>query len=119
MLHPNPQGKGLMTGNISRVPAPVALRVVFITREADYMEACPMVACPYPPCPWWPPTCPILYQVELGQWERQSVALWVSEEYRQLYAEFKDYFKGEMVAIGDDTLEQEVTILETLSTYGE
>ncbi|MGA1844140.1 MAG: vWA domain-containing protein [bacterium] len=83
----------------------------------DYGIPYVRIPCLYPKCPWWPPTCPILYQVELGQWERQSVALQVSEEYRQLFVEFKEYFESEMAAIGDDTLEQEVTILETLSTY--
>jgi Ca-activated chloride channel family protein len=53
----------------------------------------------------------------LGQWERQSVPLTVSEAYRDLFKEFMDYFENEMNAIDDDTLDQELELLNHLSTY--
>ena len=53
--------------------------------------------------------------VQLGQWERQSAPLKVSSQYKALFAEFKNYFEKEMNAIGDDTLKQEITILEKLN----
>ncbi|GAI88547.1 unnamed protein product, partial [marine sediment metagenome] len=51
---------------------------------------------------------------KLGRWERQSIPLRVSEHYENLFTEFKVYFEQEMDAIGDDTLEQELEILEKL-----
>ncbi len=51
----------------------------------------------------------------LGRWERQSMPLTVSEEYEDLFEEFTDYFEAEMGAIGDDTLEQELEILDMLN----
>ncbi len=57
---------------------------------------------------------PISLSIDLGEWERQSVDLQVSAPYSQLFSEFKDYFVAEMNDIGDNTLDQEVTILEKL-----
>ena len=54
----------------------------------------------------------------LGEWERQSVPLQVSEGYRQLFEVFKEYFLQEMEEIGDETLEQELLILDKLINYG-
>jgi Ca-activated chloride channel family protein len=51
----------------------------------------------------------------LGQWERQSMPLAVSDSYRTLFEEFRTHFEQEMSDIGDDTLEQEVAILDILS----
>lgn len=51
---------------------------------------------------------------DLGQWERRSVDLQVSEDYKEMMGEFKNYFEDEMEEIGDDALEQEVEILEEL-----
>ncbi len=56
-------------------------------------------------------------EIELGKWERQSVSLRVSEEYKQLFSEFLKYFKEEMEEIGDDNLSKEVTIIEKLIKY--
>ncbi|MGA1840566.1 MAG: vWA domain-containing protein [bacterium] len=85
----------------------------------DYGPPCIYLPCLVPPCSCFWPTCPRPFKFELGEWERQSVTLNVSEEYKQLFAEFKDYFEVEMAAIADDTMQQEVDILETLSTFGE
>lgn len=53
----------------------------------------------------------------LGEWERQSIPLVVSEHYADLFVEFAGYFSGEMDALDDDTLSQEYELLEKLSNY--
>jgi len=53
----------------------------------------------------------------LGQWERQSLPLVVSSPYREVFDEFRDYFKQEMNAIGDSSLKQELEILDKLRNY--
>ncbi|MBI4333370.1 MAG: VWA domain-containing protein [Chloroflexi bacterium] len=50
-----------------------------------------------------------------SQWERQSVALVVSESYRSLFKDFARYFDQEMRAIGDNALGQELKILDSLA----
>ena len=60
----------------------------------------------------------IIIPVELGEWERQSMPLQVSEPYKELFKKFEDYFKGEMQAIGDSDLQQEQVILNKLSGFG-
>ncbi|MGA1864047.1 MAG: vWA domain-containing protein [bacterium] len=64
-------------------------------------------------------TIPVCVPSVLGEWERQSVALQVSEEYKQLFSEFKPYFEAEMAAIGDEDLAQEVEVLDKLINYNE
>ena len=59
----------------------------------------------------------ILPPIELGRWERQSIPLRVSEQYKALFSAFSVYFEDEMNAIGDDTLTQELDILDTLRGY--
>ena len=59
----------------------------------------------------------IIPPIVLGRWERQSIPLRVSEPYKELFKEFAVYFEKEMNAIGDNTLGQEVDILDTLSRY--
>jgi Ca-activated chloride channel family protein len=55
----------------------------------------------------------------LSKWEQESKPLKVSQEYKELFLEFIPYFEGEMNAIGDNTLIQEIEILKKLSTYEE
>jgi Ca-activated chloride channel homolog len=50
----------------------------------------------------------------LGQWERTSLPLTVSSPYRSLFRDFSEYFNDEMDEIGDDTLDQELDILDEL-----
>jgi Ca-activated chloride channel family protein len=57
----------------------------------------------------------IVVPVELGQWERQSLPLQVSEPYRKLFALYSTYFESESKAIGDDNLQQEEVVLKKLS----
>lgn len=58
-----------------------------------------------------------VYTKSLGQWERQSSPLQVSDEYEKLIMEFNEYFYHEMKSIGDDSLEQEIKILNKLENY--
>jgi len=56
----------------------------------------------------------IVIPVLLGEWERQSMPLQVSEPYRKLFGVFGSYFKDEREAIGDDSLQQEEILLDKL-----
>ncbi|MFC1900952.1 VWA domain-containing protein [Chloroflexota bacterium] len=59
----------------------------------------------------------IIVPPALGQWERQSLPLMISECYRVLFEEFLDYFRYEMGILYDETLSQEVDIMEKLIHY--
>lgn len=59
----------------------------------------------------------IIVPVILGEWERQSLPLQVSEPYRKLLSVFSSYFHDEKEAIGDNTLQQEQDILDKLKAY--
>ena len=52
--------------------------------------------------------------VMLGENERSSVKLSVSDEYSKNFKNFKEYFEKEMEEIGDDEMKQEVEILDML-----
>jgi Ca-activated chloride channel homolog len=52
-----------------------------------------------------------------SQWERQSLPLRVSSPYRQIFKDFSRYFSGEMEAIRDNTLGQELDTLNSLCRY--
>lgn len=52
--------------------------------------------------------------VTLGRWEHQSLPLMVSGPYQELFKEFRNYFEQEMDAVQDDTLGQELEILDKL-----
>jgi len=61
------------------------------------------------PCPGpWP---------HLGEWERQSMRLTVSPEYRPILASFRNHFRQEARAIGDRALEKELDLLDYLVTF--
>ena len=53
----------------------------------------------------------------LGEWERQSIPLQVSEEYAHVIVEFNDYFKEQIISIEDNDLLQEVMIMQKLEDY--
>lgn len=59
---------------------------------------------------------PEYVNVELGQWERQSIALRVSEGFTDYISELKIHFESEMTVIKDKDLAQELKILEKLQT---
>ncbi len=70
------------------------------------------IRCPEYRCmPPMPPRC----EIRLGEWERQSVNLNVDRQYRKIMGDFGEYFAKEMKAIGDDTMNQELEILNKLS----
>lgn len=46
--------------------------------------------------------------------ERTSVKLTVSEKYKEIFKSFKKYMEDEIKAIGDDSLEQEIDILDKI-----
>ncbi len=60
---------------------------------------------------------PYVYIKSLGQWERTFFPLQVSDKYEKLIMEFNEYFYHEMKSIGDDSLEQEIKILNKLENY--
>ncbi len=55
--------------------------------------------------------------IQLGEWERTSLPLTVSEPYLDIFEAFGTYFKNESEALGDIDLQQEVVVLEELSSY--
>jgi len=61
----------------------------------------------------------IVIPVELGEWERQSMPLRVSEQYKELFRQFQDYFQKERQAIGDGNLQQEQVVLQKLGGFEE
>lgn len=56
----------------------------------------------------------IIVPEDRNKWERQSISLHVSEDYKKLFKEFNDYFKQEMNVIGDSTLDKEIIVLKDL-----
>jgi Ca-activated chloride channel family protein len=54
---------------------------------------------------------------KLGKWERQSIPLRVSPDYKEIFTVFLDHFKKEMHALGDKTLQTEADILELLINH--
>jgi Ca-activated chloride channel family protein len=50
----------------------------------------------------------------LSEWEQTSVPLVVSPEYQELFQTFLEGFQTESASLGDPTLEQEATLLQTL-----
>jgi len=59
----------------------------------------------------------IVIPVELGEWERQSMPLTVSGDYRLLFQQFGDYFRKERLALEDNDLQKEQSILDKLGSY--
>ena len=56
----------------------------------------------------------VLRQRGKSQWERTSNKLSISEVFVRRFSQFKDYFIKEMQIIGDETLQQEVDIIDTI-----
>lgn len=55
--------------------------------------------------------------VMLGEQERRSVSLSVSDEYKEVFKTMKSYINSEMEKVNDDTLSQEIEILDKLIDY--
>ncbi len=51
---------------------------------------------------------------QLGRWERQSSLLKVGFHYGELFKEFRTYFQKELSIISDETLQQEIDVLDNL-----
>lgn len=58
---------------------------------------------------------PEYVKLELGEWERQSLPLTVSKEYKKIFGEFNEYFRQEATIIADDKLMQETEIMKKLT----
>ena len=58
---------------------------------------------------------PDFEELQLGKWERQSIPLRVSQEYKDLIKEFKTYFESEMNVIGDNILSKEIAVMNKLT----
>lgn len=56
----------------------------------------------------------IPHEIQLTEWERQSTPLDVPAEYKQAFTHFRQYFLSEMRAIGDNSLQQEDSVLTAL-----
>jgi|GEM_PF-742216 Ca-activated chloride channel homolog len=52
--------------------------------------------------------------VPLGEWERLSADLSMSDHYKKLFTQFKTYFEKEMKEVADKELEQETKIIDVL-----
>ena len=59
----------------------------------------------------------IVIPIELGEWERQSMPLAVSEPYPELFGRFRKYLQSEAQVLGDGTLGQEEAILKKLEGF--
>lgn len=59
---------------------------------------------------------PVFGKIKLGEWERQSMKLKVSSDYKEVFNKFSEYFSKEMKTIGDETMQQELDILNKLKT---
>ena len=53
----------------------------------------------------------------LGQWERTSLPLTVSQPYRSVFRSFSGYFNDEASEIRDAELSQEASLLNRLAGY--
>jgi Ca-activated chloride channel homolog len=59
----------------------------------------------------------VLPDWNFSDWERQSLSLRVSCHYRSIFEEFTEYFSDEIDYIGDDTMEQELYVMDTLTRF--
>ena len=57
----------------------------------------------------------IVVPVKLGKWERQSIPLHVTDQYKNIFELFRAYFEKEMEALGDEALKQELAVLGKLT----
>ena len=59
-----------------------------------------------------------LPDLTLGEWERRSQQLTVSSPYDERMDEFAEHFEDEMEALGDDSLQRELDMLNELADEG-
>lgn len=60
------------------------------------------------------PVPDVIILPRLGEWERQSAALKVNDDARASFEDFLPYFKAEVTALGDSSLDQEAQVLTKL-----
>jgi len=60
----------------------------------------------------------VVQDVQLGQWERQSLPLHVMPAYKEMFQSLQGYFETEMAQCDDETLKQELELLNTLIAHG-
>lgn len=60
---------------------------------------------------------PDINRAGLGRWERQSIPLRVSNEYKYLFSKFLKHFELELKEIEDESLKREIDILKKLIEY--
>ena len=53
----------------------------------------------------------------LGRYERTSTPLSVSEDYKKIFSDFKQYFSKEITELKDENLNQEIEILDMLINF--
>lgn len=53
--------------------------------------------------------------IELGEHEHPSVELTVSDEYKEIFTNFSKYLEEEIKSIGDESMKQEIELLEELT----
>ncbi len=58
--------------------------------------------------------CIELFEIPLGELERASVKLTVSDEYKKILNSFKTYMLAEIDELGDENMNQEIKIIEKL-----
>ena len=63
------------------------------------------------------PPMPGRCEIKLGEWERQSTPLKVDKHYRGIFKDFGIYFATEMKVVGDETMQQELDILDQLANF--
>lgn len=56
-------------------------------------------------------------KVMLGRYERTSTPLSVSENYKKIFSDFKQYFSKEITELKDENLNQEIEILDMLINF--
>lgn len=65
---------------------------------------------------WGIPILPPWPDGRLGQWERRSSPLFVAHRYREVFDQFRAYFASEREVLGDEDLDQELSILDRLAS---
>ena len=90
------------------------IRNWILDERVSYQEERPIIR-PLIDAEWGIPILPPWPISRLGQWERRSTPLFVGHKYRELFSQFRAYFVAESEVLGDEDLEQELTILDRLA----
>ena len=91
------------------------LRNWILDERASYHDERPIIR-PLANPEWGIPILPPWPIDRLGQWERRSTPLFVAHKYRDLFAQFREYFVAESKVLEDEDLAQELEILDRLAS---